>query len=246
MKKNISNRTALFLVTLFLFVGGAAQNAVCQNQALSRTNEIKSKLAPTDYFQEKARPAFFAKEKSSTESVKSFAAARRQTATTYTRPSRERRLKRYLRRTFGVYAIVGNAASAGVAQLTDSPAEWENNGKGYARRFASAFGRSAIKQTTIYGLDEALKLDSNFYKSGKRNAGDRLKNAVLTTFTARKPNGKRVFGAPRIAATYASSIVATEAWYPSRFSYKDGLRTGTISLGVNVGINILREFFLGK
>lgn len=39
------------------------------------------------------------------------------------------------------------------------------------------------------------------------------------------------------------SIVATETWYPERYSYKDGLRMGTSGLITGFGINLVREFF---
>ena len=159
------------------------------------------------------------------------------------RPNKNERFKKYLNRTFGPYALLGNAASAGFAHLLDEPEEWENNSKGFGRRLASTIGRNIISQTVTYGLDESFKLDSSYYKSGSKKIKDRLKNAVLSTFTARKPDGKRVFGFPRIAGTFTSAIIANQFWYPSRFDYKDGIRSGAFSLGTSVGVNFLREFF---
>ena len=36
----------------------------------------------------------------------------------------------------------------------------------------------------------------------------------------------------------------TLAWYPERYSYKDGLRSGTKNLLTGFGINLVREFVI--
>lgn len=169
-----------------------------------------------------------------------------QTQQTYTRPNSERRFKRYVNGVFGPYALLGIAAGAGISTATNEPEEWGKKAEGFGRRVASNFGKNVIKETVVYGLDEALKLDSGFYRSQQRDTGSRVKNALLSTVTARKPNGKRVVGIPRLVGTYTSQIIAAETWYPSRYDYKDGLRNGTISLGINAAFNLFREFVFKK
>ncbi|MGI8787004.1 MAG: hypothetical protein ACR2HG_04490 [Pyrinomonadaceae bacterium] len=234
------NSTALSLVTLFL--SGVFSSAVfCQqsNNQFHQAAIVKSNRAISDDFNSTNKNRFFPEKKSSPQ-AEDFPAAPQ---TNYSRPNADERFKKYIKRTFSPIALLGDVVSAGFAQAIDSPEEWENNGKGFARRLGSAFGKSAIEETVVYGLDETLKLDSNFYKSGKRKFSDRLANAVLTTFAARKPDGKRVVGFPRIVGAYTSNIIATETWYPKNYDYKDGLRYGTISLGYDVLVNILKEFF---
>ncbi len=124
--------------------------------------------------------------------------------------------------------------------------EWGDRWPGFGRRFASNVGKSIIKGTVTYGLDEAFKLDSSYYRSQKKDPGSRIKNALLSSVTARDKNGKRVFGFPHIAGTYTSSIVAAEAWYPARFNYKNGLKSGTISIGMGAVFNIIKEFIPRK
>lgn len=160
----------------------------------------------------------------------------------YVRPDKNTRFKRYVKSVVGPVAIGRSVVSAGYSTWRNSPEEWGDNWEGFGRRFASSMGKSAIKNTTTYALDEAFKLDSGFYRSNKKNFGGRLGDALLSTFTARKPDGKKVFGFPRIAGTYTANIIAAEAWYPKRFDYKDGLRSGTISLGLNAAFNVFKEF----
>lgn len=164
----------------------------------------------------------------------------------YTRPDADRRFKRYVNGVVGPLALARSAATAGISTARNSPEEWGKKWEGFGRRFASNVGRNAIRGTTIYALDETLQLDSAFYRSNKKDFGSRFSNAVLSTVTARRPNGKRTIGVPRLVGTYGASIVAYETWYPKRYDYKDGLRSGTISLGFNAAFNLFKEFVWKK
>ena len=165
---------------------------------------------------------------------------------TYVRPNADKRFKKFVSDTFGPFALLGNGVGAGFSTLSNEPEEWGKNWEGFGRRFASNLGRNVIQNTAIYGLDEALKLDSGFYRSKKRDVGSRVANAFLSTVTARKPNGKRTVGVPRLVGTYTGSIIAAEAWFPARYDWKDGARSGTILLGVNAAFNLVKEFILKK
>jgi hypothetical protein len=163
---------------------------------------------------------------------------------TYVFPTHRERFDRYVKDTVGPFRLARTAAAAGLDQWRDSPEEWGQGMKGYGKRFASSFGRGAIQQTVTYGLDEALGVDSGFHRSGREAVGPRVKHAFLETITSRTKSGNRVLSAPKLAGVYTGAIVATETWYPERYSYKDGLRMGTGTLLTNFGINIVREFFI--
>lgn len=163
---------------------------------------------------------------------------------TYVFPTKRERFDRYLKDTVGPFRIARTTISAGLDQWSDTPEEWEQGMKGYGKRFASSFGRNAIQQTVTYGLDEALDQDSRFHRSNREGLFPRVKHAFLETVTSRTKSGKRVLSAPRLAGVYGSAIVATETWYPERYSYKDGLRIGTGTLITGFGINLVREFII--
>lgn len=164
------------------------------------------------------------------------------TAQNGVRPDSKTRFKRYVNGMFGPVAIGKTIASAGWGTWRNSPEEWGDQWEGFGKRVASGFGKSVIKNTTMYALDESLKYDSRFYRSKKKDVGSRLRNAIISPVTARNARGKRVVGIPRITATYTSSIIAAETWYPSRYDYKDGLKSGTISLGITAAFNVFKEF----
>ena len=160
----------------------------------------------------------------------------------YVFPDNRERFRRYVKSTVGPFALGRNALSAGIQQANDSPDEWEQGMKGYGKRFASNMGRNAIHQTVTYGLDEALDLDTGFQRSTRSGFGPRLKDALIQNVTSRNRSGDRVISVPRFVGVYSGSVIAAETWYPERYSYKDGLRSGTITLLTGFGINVIREF----
>lgn len=164
----------------------------------------------------------------------------------YVRPDSKTRFRRYIKSMVGPVSLGKTVLSSGYATWKNSPEEWGDNWEGFGRRVASSLGKKAIKQTTMYALEETLKYDSRFYRSKDKSFGSRLGNALISPVTARNANGKRVIGIPRIVGTYTSSIVAAEAWYPSRYDYKDGLKSGTVSLGMNAAFNVVKEFIWKK
>jgi len=161
---------------------------------------------------------------------------------TYVRPKGKERFNRYVKSLIGPVSIARTVAGAGYSTWRNSPVEWGDKWEGFGRRVASGFGKNAIKQTTIYALDESFKLDSRFYRSQKKDFGSRLTNALISPVTARNASGKRVVGFPRVVGTYGSSIIAYETWYPRRYDFKDGLKSGSISLGFNAAFNVFKEF----
>ena len=164
----------------------------------------------------------------------------------YVFPTPRERFNRYVKNTVGPERLLRSAASAGISQWNDSPEEWGQGAKGYGKRFASSIGQNAIQQTVTYGLDSALKLDTGFKKSKREGFFPRLKDALAQNVTSRNRSGGRVISIPRFAGVYTGAIIAHETWYPDRYSYKDGLRSGTTTLLTGFGINVLREFVIRR
>jgi hypothetical protein len=164
----------------------------------------------------------------------------------YVRPDGATRRKRFINSTVGPVALGRNVATAGIATWRNSPEEWGTKWEGFGRRVASNLGKNAIKQTTKFGLDEALAYDSHYYRSQNKSVSARVRNALISPVTARNKNGKRVVGIPNLAGTFGSNIIAYETWYPDRYDWKDGVRSGTISLGFSAAFNLFKEFIWKK
>ena len=164
----------------------------------------------------------------------------------YSRPTSKARFNRYVNSTIGPFTLARQVAGAGIATARNSPEEWGGQWEGFGKRLVSNFGKNVIKQTTIYGLDEALKLDSGYYRAKGKSTGAKIKNALISPVTARTPSGRRTIGIPRLVGTYTGSIVAYETWYPDRYDWKDGVRSGTVSLGIGAAFNLFKEFVWKK
>jgi hypothetical protein len=162
---------------------------------------------------------------------------------TYERPTQRTMASNYLFDAFGPYPIAGSAIVAGINQFSNAPPEWHQGVVGYSKRFGSDFGIAAVGTTTRYGLAEALKEDTLYYRCECRGVLPRMSHAVFSTLTARRgADGHRVFSFPALVAPYAGSMTAVYGWYPSRYGAKDALRVGSYSMLAYMGGNISLEF----
>jgi hypothetical protein len=162
---------------------------------------------------------------------------------TYERPTQRTMASNYLFDAFGPYPVAGSAFAAGINQFSNAPPEWNQGVKGYSRRLGSDFGIAAVGTTTRYGLAEALKEDTLYYRCDCRGVLPRLRHAVLSTLTARRgADGHRVFSFPALVAPYAGSMTAVYGWYPNRYGAKDAFRIGNYSMLAYMGGNISLEF----
>jgi hypothetical protein len=165
---------------------------------------------------------------------------------TYTRPTEKTKIYNYLFDGFGPYPAVGAGVAAGISQATNAPPEWKQGAAGYGRRFGSDFGIAGISTTTRYGLAEAFREDTLYYRCECKGVFPRLRHAFVSTLTARRgEDGHRVFSFPALVAPYAGSLTAVYAWYPDRYNGEDAFRMGNYTMLGYVGGNIALEFFYG-
>jgi hypothetical protein len=162
----------------------------------------------------------------------------------YTRPTQRTKLRNYAFDTFGPYPIAGAAFAAGIGQASNTHPEWRQGAEGFTKRIGSDFGIAAVSTTTRYGLAQAFKEDTLYYRCECKGVFPRLRHAVISTLTARRGNdGHRVFSVPALIAPYAGTMTAVYAWYPGRYDGKDALRMGNYTMLGYVGGNIALEFF---
>jgi hypothetical protein len=163
---------------------------------------------------------------------------------TYARPTEATKLHNYLFDAFGPYPIAGAAFAAGINQAYNTPPEWKQGAAGFSKRFASDFGIEAVSTTARYGLAQAFRQDTLYYRCECKGLLPRLRHAVISTLTARQgDDGHRVFSFPALVAPYAGTMTAVYAWYPGRYNGKDALRTGNYLMLGYVGGNVGLEFF---
>jgi len=163
---------------------------------------------------------------------------------TYIRPTERTKVSNYAFDAFGPYPVAGAALAAEINQWSNAPPEWGQGVQGFGKRFGSDFGIAAIGTTTRYGLAEAFREDTLYYRCECSGPFPRLRHAVISTLTGRRgQDGHRVFSISALAAPYAGSMIAVHLWYPDRFDAKDAFRMGNYSLLGYMGGNIALEFF---
>src|SRR6202041_884184 len=172
----------------------------------------------------------------------------------YYHPSEGDKLRNYAFDSFGPYAFLGSAFSAGIAQASTTahaqnagiPPDWGQGWDSYGARFGSDFGINLITQTTRYSLAEAFRQDTIFYRCECTGFLPRLKHTLISSVTARKgEDGHRVFSIPALVAPYAGTEAAALLWYPSRYDAMDGFRMGNYNVLAQVGLNLALEFIYG-
>jgi hypothetical protein len=162
---------------------------------------------------------------------------------TYTRPQETTKIENYLFDAYGPYPATVAAIAAGIGQACNTPPEWKQGAEGFGKRFGSDFGIAAISTTTLYGLAEAFREDTLYYRCECKGVFPRLRHAVISTLTARRAqDGHSVFSFPALFAPYAGTMTAVYAWYPGRYEAKDALRMGNYSMVGYVAGNIALEF----
>lgn len=161
---------------------------------------------------------------------------------TYVRPDFHRRLRSYLRATFGPLQMGRIVFGAAISQADDNPPDWGQGSDAYGVRAASGFGVVILDGGANLLLSEALREDTRYYPCSCTGLWPRAKHALISSFTARAgPDGHRVFSTPAISSPYAGAF-GSLAWYPPRFGPKDAFRTGNYDLLAGIGTSFADEF----
>lgn len=144
----------------------------------------------------------------------------------------------------GRRALIGSAASAGIGQATNSPREWGRGPVGFAKRFGSGIATGAVKQGIQRGVGAVLHEDQKHYvRADQPGFVPKFKSAAQNTFWVRHKNSsKRYPAVGRFSGAFGAGMVS-RLWQPARLhTVSSGLSTGGISLGVDFGINMAREY----
>jgi hypothetical protein len=160
---------------------------------------------------------------------------------TFTPLTGRERFHEYLDNTFGPYALVRDAAAAGMRQGMNSPHEWGGGAQGYGQRFANAIGFSLAQNGISYGLSAALHEDNRYFASGKTGMR-RVWHAALGSFQARHDDGSVGFSYSNVGGVLGASAVSL-AWAPPswRTASHVGQTIGFTFAG-QAAFNIFREF----
>jgi hypothetical protein len=106
----------------------------------------------------------------------------------------------------------------------------------------SAIGRDVIGRTIMAGFAAMDGEDPRYFRLPGRSAWVRTRHAIVSTFVAPTASGRRIPAFSHFAGAYGAAFIAN-TWYPDRqANATDAARRGSISFGVGIGLNLLREF----
>jgi hypothetical protein len=154
----------------------------------------------------------------------------------------KKRFHLYLVATAGPIPILAEAAGAGIGQWENSPKEWGQGWGAYGERFGSNLAYNGVRQTITYATSIAFHEDNRYFASHKKGLWARTGYAVLSTVTARRPDGSQTFSVSSVAGVAGASAIAS-LWGPRSWQGMGNIsRNAGVSFGATVGFNIVREF----
>ncbi len=157
--------------------------------------------------------------------------------------TRGERFRNYLVRVAGPQPFITAAAAAGISQAEDTPKEWGGGAEGYGKRIGNAYAQQFIRGTLEYGVSAALHEDNRYFVSGQTGFFRRIKYAIMSTLLARHDNGDQSFSFSRVGSAAGAAFIS-RAWQPrSTTTAGDGAVSFSISIGSDIGFNIVREFW---
>ena len=153
-----------------------------------------------------------------------------------------KRLQLYLVATAGPVPILAEAAAAGIGQWENSPKEWGQGWEAYGKRFGSNLAYNGVRQTITSGTSIIFREDNRYFASHKQGFWPRTGYAILSTVTARHPDGSRTFSVSSVAGVFGASAISS-IWGPRSFKGFDNIAENAgISFAATAGFNIVREF----
>ena len=148
----------------------------------------------------------------------------------------------YRRSVFNPETIIGPSVAAGINQWRNQPPGFRQGAEGYGDRFGSAIGRTVISKTITFGFAAIDGEDPRYFPLKNGSGWARTRHAFVSVFVSPTASGRQIPAFSHLAGAYGAAFISN-AWYPdNQATAAYAARRGSISLGVNVGLNLLREF----
>lgn len=136
-------------------------------------------------------------------------------------------------------AIIARTA---LDQVEVTPHAWGSNAPALGVRVASQFGRSFVRATLSSGMRGLDHEDPRYFYSHKKKPWDRTKYALIHTFEVRNDNGSMMPAYSRFLGDFGMPFLA-QTWKPGGLNVPDALRSGSLSIGMGMGMNVVVEFW---
>jgi len=160
----------------------------------------------------------------------------------YTRLTAKEKFELYVRDSIGPLPDLGEAASAGISQLADSPTEWGQGAAGFGRRVANNLAYNVVRQTLAYGISIPTHEDLRYFASNESTTGKRFKHALLSPVVARRSDGRDHFSYSNTAGIVGANLIQL-TWAPPSWRTPGSVATGMLwTYGGTAALNLVREY----
>jgi hypothetical protein len=167
----------------------------------------------------------------------------------YTPPTQRDFFIDYLRDSYGWAAFARTTVRTSYNEALDQPKGWGTNPAGFAQRFGSNVGITAINGSVRYGMEEVFHEDLRYIPCHGCNFKHKIENALFAEFTARHDSdGHRFFTLTPVIADFSGPIIARQLWYPvsNTNSLVGGIVATRTVFATRVGAHLFREFILER
>lgn len=152
-------------------------------------------------------------------------------------------MQNYKHAMVGAHAVARTGAGAVWGEMLGHPREWGRGVGGFGKRLASGFGTHAVSTSIEYGVGHMLHEERSYHRSADPHFGPRLKSALGNTFLVyHRGSDKRHPAVGRLSGAFGAGLIS-RAWLPaSAHTVAAGVGSAGISLGVDFGMNMAREY----
>jgi hypothetical protein len=134
--------------------------------------------------------------------------------------------------------------NAGIGQAQDTDHSFGQGGAGYGKRFGASLADQAQSEFfKDFVYPSIFSEDPRYYRLAQGSGGQRFLHAIGHVFVAHKESGARMFNISEWLGT-TSSVALSNTYHPDneRGVASAAQRVG-ISFGVDMGFDVLREFW---
>ena len=150
----------------------------------------------------------------------------------------------FFKSTVDPVTFIGAGVSAGISQLNNDDKEWGQGAEGYGKRYAAAFTDRASRN--FFGkffYPTIFHQDPRYFREGHGSTKARLGHAMAHTFVARSDSGASMPNLSLWAGT-TSSVALANLYHPDQErGFTPAAQRVGISLGTNMGFDVLKEFW---
>jgi hypothetical protein len=164
----------------------------------------------------------------------------------YIQPTEDQKFHSFVANAVGPVAFAGASMAGAIDQAFNFPKEWGQGLKGYGARVGSNLGISMVTATSQYGIAEAFREDTTYYRCTCTGALHRLWHAALGSVTSRRGSDGHLGFSPALTISpFIGPLVAANTWIPTHDGLRLGYHMGEHNLLGQLAQNEALEFIYG-